>query len=138
MTRQRRASHAATTLGTGPARGPALGPALALALLLAAGPATAAAPTLEWEDLYDGGGSYVDEATVALADPDGHLVVGGESHDGVNGSDMLIRKLHRDTQAEIWSVRWPAYDGNDMALTDMAWDGHGDLIVGGYIRGCVG
>lgn len=95
-------------------------------------------PTLEWSDAYDGGAAYVDEGFVALADPAGHLVIGAESYDGIDGSDMLIRKLNRDTQAEIWSTRYPAFDGNDMALSDMVWDGYGDILVGGYVRGCVG
>lgn len=97
-----------------------------------------AEPDLEWSELYDGGGNHTDYATVALCDPDGNLVVGGESADGINGTDQLIRKLDRDTRETIWTFKYSAYDGNDMALTGMIWDGSGDLLVAGYIRGCDG
>ncbi len=95
-------------------------------------------PDLEWSDLYDGGGNHTDIANVALCDAAGNLVVGGESADGIDGTDQLVRKLDRDSRETIWSFRFPAYDGNDMALTDMIWDGSGDLLVAGYIRGCDG
>jgi hypothetical protein len=104
-------------------------------VLLAA--AASADPTLQWDDRHDGGGNYTDDGNVALVDPEGHLIVGGESTDTVGGSDMLIRKLGRGA-AEIWSVRWASDDGNDMAVTDMCFDPFGDVLVGGYIRGCVG
>ena len=113
------------------------GVALAAALLLA-GAAMGAAPTEEWTLTHDGGGAYTDEGTSAVTDPAGNLVVGGESHDGIDGSDMLIMKLDRDDHSVIWERRVPAYDGNDMALSRIIWDGFGDLLVGGYIRGCVG
>jgi hypothetical protein len=106
-------------------------------MVLAVSP-TLADPALEWTDTFDGGAAYVDDGTTALADPAGHLVIGGESYDGVTGSDMLVRKLHRDTKAPLWSTRYPAFDGSDMALTDMVWDGFGDILVGGYVRGCLG
>lgn len=98
----------------------------------------AAGPTLQWNDLHDGGANYTDVGTAALCDPDGNLVVGGESADGTQGLDMLIRKLHRHTGEEIWRRRVPAPDGLDMALSGMAWDGSGDLLVGGFIRACDG
>ena len=97
-----------------------------------------AQPIYQWTNTYDGGAAYLDENNVALTDPAGHLVVGGESYDGIDGSDMLIRKLDRLTQVPLWSVRYPAFDGNDMALTDMVWDGFGNIVVAGYIRGCLG
>jgi hypothetical protein len=97
-----------------------------------------AGPALEWADRYDGGGLYTDEGTAALASPDGHLIIAGESHDGTDGSDMLIRRLDRLSPEPVWTTRFPAFDGNDMALTGMVWDGFGDILVGGYIRGCEG
>jgi hypothetical protein len=116
-----------------------LAPAFLLTtLLLIMAPLCQGDPVLEWNDLYDGGGLYTDSGTAALADANGHLIVGGESHDGVYGSDMLIRKLDRTTHAPIWTTRYPAFDGNDMALMDMVWDGYGDVLVAGYIRGCEG
>jgi hypothetical protein len=94
--------------------------------------------SLEWSELYDGGGSYLDVGTAALCDPYGNLVVAGESADGIDGTDMLIRKLERDSAETLWSERYSAFDGNDMALTDMIWDPSGDLLIAGYIRGCEG
>lgn len=106
--------------------------------LLCQPPAAAAGPTLQWSDLHDGGASYVDIGTAALCDSEGNLVVGGESADGTQGLDMLVRKLHGQTGEEIWRRRVPAPDGLDMALSGMAWDGSGDLLVGGFIRACDG
>ena len=108
-----------------------------LALLFAA-MASFADPSLEWNELYDGGGNHLDLGTAALCDPDGNLVVAGESADGIDGTDMLIRKLERGSSETLWSQRYSAFDGNDMALTDMIWDPSGDLLVAGYIRGCEG
>ncbi len=98
----------------------------------------AADPDLQWIDLYDGGGSYIDLGVAAIADPLGNLVVGGESADGVDGADLSIRKLSRDAHEPIWSARYAAFDGNDMAFSGMVWDPFGDILIGGYIRGCVG
>jgi hypothetical protein len=105
--------------------------------LFAAG-ACLAEPNLEWSELYDGGGNYLDVGNAALCDPDGNLVVAGESADGIDGTDMLIRKLERGSSETLWSERYAAFDGNDMALTDMIWDPSGDLLIAGYIRGCEG
>ena len=110
---------------------------LILLTLAAAGPAPAA-PTPSWHDLYDGGAAYLDLATAVLAAPNGDAIVGGESADGVGGVDQLIRRLERTSGAPLWEVRFPAFDGNDMALTALAWDPNGDILVGGYVRGCVG
>jgi len=106
-------------------------------MLLAALPIWAD-PTEEWIDLYDGGDNYVDESTVALADPDSNLVVGGSSNDGILSADMYFYKLNRLTHAVMWSQRVPAFDDSDMVVSGMVWDGYGDILVGGYIAGCVG
>jgi hypothetical protein len=108
-----------------------------VALSLAAGPVLAH-PALVWEDLYDGGASYLDVATAVIAAPNGDVIVGGESADGVGGTDQFVRRLERTSGFPLWEVRFPAFDGNDMALTALAWDPGGDILVGGYIRGCVG
>ncbi len=100
------------------------------------GAAALADPAYQWSDLYDGGGHYVDYGTAALIDADGDLYVGGECNDGQDGSDMLIRKLDRDSGTTLWTASYSAFDGNDMALSGMVWDGFGSLLVGGYIRGC--
>ncbi len=118
-------------------RGRLLGGVLALAALAASIP-TLASPTLEWVDLYDGGGAYLDYVTAIATDPSGHPVIAGESSDGIGGVDLLIRKLDRDTQIPLWEQRIPAFDGNDMALTGIVRDGSGNFLIGGYIRGCVG
>jgi hypothetical protein len=111
----------------------------ALAALLAALPGLApAAPGLEWTATHDGGGLYVDEARLALTDPAGNLVIVGTSHDGVDGLDLLAMKLAKDTGAVIWERRQPSFDGNDMAVSAMSWDGLGDLLLVGYVVGCVG
>jgi hypothetical protein len=111
---------------------------LALTTIVLMAAAASADPIFQWDDQHDGGGNYTDDGNVALVDPQGNLIVGGESTDTIAGSDMLIRKLGRGDGAEIWSVRWSADDGNDMAVTDMCWDPFDDVLVGGYIRGCVG
>jgi len=116
--------------------------ALALSLLLLAAAVLSspapAAPSLQWIDLYDGGAGATDVGTSALCDPQGNLVVGGVSPDTVAGADMLVRKLARDSGATLWSRRYSSFDNNDMALSQLAWDPEGNVIVGGYICGCVG
>jgi hypothetical protein len=127
-----------------PARG--RGASTAAALLLGAavlgaqafGGSAAAAPVLEWSDLYEGGASCPDLATAVLCDPEGNLLIGGESADGIDGSDMFIRKLSRDSGATLWSRRVTSLEANDMALTGLALDPFGGVLVGGYVRGCVG
>jgi hypothetical protein len=106
-----------------------------LALMLLAAPA-GAEPTRVWSDLFDGGGHYTDLATAAFTDAAGNLYVGGESADGVQGSDMSIRWIDRATGITIWETRYSAFDGNDMALSALEGDGFGNIIVAGYIRGC--
>ena len=101
-------------------------------------PAALATPTLAWSDLYDGGPAYIDLATAVIAAPNGDVIVGGESADGVGGIDQWIRYLERTSGAPLWQVRVPSFDANDMALTALAWDPDGNILVGGYIRGCVG
>jgi hypothetical protein len=102
--------------------------------------ATAAAsdPLHAWTETYDGGGAYLDDVTAALTDADGHLIIAGESFDGVGGSDMLIRKLDRLDHGEIWQQRVPSFDTNDMAVSEMVCDPEGNVLVAGYIRGCEG
>jgi hypothetical protein len=113
-------------------------PAMILLPAVAGFSSVAAAPQLQWFDRHDGGAASADVGTAALCDPEGDLIVGGESPDGIDGSDMLVRKFARGTGALLWSRRVPSFDTNDMALSDLAWDGHGNVLVGGYVRGCVG
>ncbi len=98
----------------------------------------AAAPDFQWARTHDGGGSYTDEGRIALVDPEGNLILGGLSHDGVDGLDLTVRCLSRETGDLLWETRQTAFDTNDMAISDMSWDGLGDLIVAGFVVGCVG
>ena len=111
--------------------------AILIVILTLGGVIARAEPELVWDDLFDGN-AYTDIGTAAIADPDGHLVVGGESWGLSNRADMLIRKLDRETGDQIWSRRYGSGGENDMALTELLLAGDGEVIVGGYIRGCVG
>lgn len=112
--------------------------ALAAALVLGlSGPAWAQ-PSMEWDDLFDGGALFTDLGTSAITDPQGNLVVAGESTDPAGGVDILVRKLDRSTAFPIWSAGYAAEDGNDVTPAEITWDGYGNVIVAGYIRGCVG
>jgi hypothetical protein len=110
---------------------------LAAALAVNAVP-VGADPVFQWHDLYDGGAQSDDEGTVAVTDAAGNLVIAGKSADGVDGIDMLIRKLDRETGDTVWTKRIAAVDGNDMAVGGMVWDGAGHLLVGGTREGCYG
>ena len=113
--------------------------AMRLALILLVLPVLAsAAPSFHWAQTYEGGGLYVDEAKLALCDTAGNLVLGGTSHDGIDGLDLLVCKLDAATGALLWETRQTAFDTNDMAISGMCWDGLGDLLVAGYVVGCVG
>lgn len=114
--------------------------ALRYALVLLALPlVAAAAPDFDWAETYDGGGLYTDEGLAALVHPDGDLILGGVSHDGVDGLDLLVCRLDQDTGGILWETRESSFDPlNDMALSEMCWDGLGDLLVAGYVVGCVG
>ena len=112
-----------------------------LALLGCAALSTGAAvadPSLVWTDQHDGGASYVDDGYCLLADPQGHLVVGGESSDLAAGIDMCLRKLDRTDGHELWNTRYQGYADKDVAISEMTWDTVGQLLVAGFIRGCVG
>ncbi len=95
-------------------------------------------PATSWADLHDGGALFNDDGYRCRLAPDGHLVVAGESTEAVGGADLLLRKLDHQDGSELWSFRYDGYDGKDIAITDMTWDSVGQLLVAGYIRGCVG
>ncbi len=105
---------------------------------LAVAATAVAQPDFRWVQTYEGGGLYIDEVAVTLSDPAGDLYLAGTSHDGIDGLDMLICKMSRETGALLWETRVPAFDTNDMATSGMVWDGLGDLLVAGYVVGCVG
>jgi hypothetical protein len=111
--------------------------ALAAAVLWSAG-AALADPTLVWTDQHDGGDNFVDDGHCVLTDPQGNLVVAGESSDTLRGIDLYVRKLDRTDGHQLWDARYSGYDDKDVAVTDMTWDSVGQLLVAGFIRGCVG
>lgn len=110
----------------------------ACCLALAVPALVQAAPTFHWSEVFDGGGLYDDVGDHVSIAPDGHVVVAGPSHDGVGGSDILVRKLDRVDGSMVWSRRIPAFDESDMSVAGIAWDGPGNLVVAGHILGCVG
>ena len=95
-------------------------------------------PEFDWAAVYDCGAGLEDSGLFVTSDPAGRPVVAGVSHDGLDGSDMLVRKLEADTGEEIWSRRISAFDESDMSVAGLEWDPQGDLIVAGHICGCVG
>lgn len=109
-----------------------------LLVVLAAAPAAADAPVFHWAEVHDGGALLNDDGFCIVTDPEGNVVVAGESADGVGGIDLAVRKLARDDGAELWHTRYQGYDDKDVAVTDIAWDTAGQLLVAGFIRGCVG
>jgi hypothetical protein len=94
-------------------------------------------PGFNWAAIYDGA-NLDDSGLFVTTDPAGNPVVAGLSHDGVEGSDIVVRMLDAGTGDEIWLERIPAFDESDMMVSGIAWDPQGDLIVGGHISGCVG
>lgn len=116
-----------------------MGLILAAVLLLATSPtAQGAEPTLAWASLHDGGARYGDDGYLCRIAPDGNPVVAGESKEATGGVDLLVRKLDRRDGADLWGYRYEGYDDKDVAVTDMLWDSVGQLLVAGFIRGCVG
>ena len=112
--------------------------ATAVSWLLCVPAAGAAPPTLAWDDHHDGGGRFNDDGWRAVTDPAGNVIVAGESADGVGGIDLCVRKLDRDDGHQLWQARYEGYDGKDVSVADITWDTAGQLLVAGYIRGCVG
>ncbi len=113
--------------------------AVLLVLLVACGPAWAAdPPTMSWSDVHDGGAEFGDDGYQCLVAADGNPVVAGESTELTGGADLLIRKLDRADGSQMWAYRYEGYDDKDVAVTDMTWDSVGQLLVAGFIRGCVG
>jgi hypothetical protein len=105
---------------------------------LLSGGAALAEPSLVWSDQHDGGDNFVDDGWCLLTDSQGNLVVGGESSDPFRGIDLYVRKLDRTDGHELWGSRFSGYDEKDVAICDMTWDTVGQLLVAGFIRGCVG
>jgi hypothetical protein len=109
-----------------------------VALSLGAGSARAASPILGWVDRHDGGNQFNDDGWCVATDPAGNVVVAGESADGVGGIDLCVRKLARAGGQQLWQARYEGYDAKDVTVSDITWDLAGQLLVAGFIRGCVG
>jgi hypothetical protein len=107
------------------------------AVLIWAG-AAVAEPELSWNSLYDGGAGFDDAGLLVTATVDGDVIVAGTSHDGVLGADIVVLRLAAEDGDEAWLVRIPSFDDSDMTVTGLALDGAGDVLVVGYIQGCVG
>lgn len=112
--------------------------AILLTALVGVASGTGAATQWMWTDQHDGGGGVNDDGYCLLVAPDGNLIVGGESTDLNEGSDLFIRKLNRLDGGEMWNVRFEGYDNKEVAISEMTWDSVGQLLVAGFIRGCVG
>ncbi len=100
--------------------------------------AAQAATTEMWIQQHDGGGNYIDSGTLVSLAPDGNLVVAGESTEVSGGADLFIRKLDKTTGDEIWQFRFDGVDDKDVAVTEIAWDSFGQLLISGFIKSCVG
>ncbi|MCP4290398.1 MAG: delta-60 repeat domain-containing protein [bacterium] len=91
-----------------------------------------------WSEQHDGGGNFLDSGTLLSLAPDGNIIVGGESSEVSGGADLYIRKLNKDTGNQIWDFRYDGVDDKDVAISEITWDSVGQLLVAGYIRGCIG
>lgn len=110
---------------------------LAVALLTGAGFASAETTEM-WSDQHDGGGNFIDSGTLVSLAPDGNIVVGGESSEITGGADLYLRKLDKTTGNQLWDFRYDGVADKDVAITEITWDSVGQLLVAGFIRGCIG
>ncbi len=110
-----------------------------LALTLVTNAGLAAAETTEmWSQQHDGGGNFIDSGTLLSLAPDGNIVVGGESSEVTGGADLYVRKLDKATGSQLWDFRFDGIDDKDVAISEITWDTVGQLLVAGFIRGCIG
>lgn len=119
-------------------RNPLLTFALMAATVLTFTGAALAETTEMWTQQHDGGGNYIDSGTLVSQAPDGNLIVAGESTEVTGGADLFIRKLDKHTGNEIWQFRFDGVDEKDVAVSDVAWDSFGQLLISGFIKSCVG
>ncbi len=117
---------------------PVAGIVVAVLWLVAAAGAMATPPSVGWTDRHDGGGQFNDDGWCAVTDAVGNVIVAGESGDGTGGIDLCVRKLDRLDGHRLWQARYEGYDGKDVTVADISWSTAGQLLVAGYIRGCVG
>ena len=81
-------------------------------------------------------------SVAGLGDVDGDIhsevIVGADRADPNGASSGRATVYSGETGAVLWETRQEAFDTNDMAVSDMCWDGQADLLVAGYVVGCVG
>lgn len=95
-------------------------------------------PTPVWTDIHDGGAAAADQALLVRVAPDGNPVVAGLSHDGIDGSDVLVRKLDRADHHLLWERRIDSGETNDVTVSEILFDAAGDLLLGGHVLACDG
>ena len=110
---------------------------LAVTMITGAGLVTAETTEM-WSQQHDGGGNFLDSGTLLSLAPDGNIVVGGESSEVSGGADLYVRKLDKTTSNELWNFRYDGVDDKDVAISEITWDTVGQLLVAGFIRGCIG
>ncbi len=113
-------------------------PALLVVAIFAFASLAVAETTEMWSQQHDGGGNFLDSGTLVSLAPDGNIVVGGESSEVSGGADLYLRKLDKDTGSELWDFRYDGVDDKDVAISEITWDTVGQLLVAGFIRGCIG
>ncbi len=110
-----------------------------LAVTMVTGTSIVSAETTQmWSQQHDGGGNFLDSGTLLSLAPDGNIVVGGESSEVSGGADLYVRKLDKTTSSELWNFRYDGVDDKDVAISEITWDTVGQLLVAGFIRGCIG
>lgn len=86
-----------------------------------------------WTFTYNNpAGNGPDVATAVAAGPDGHPVVTGYSFATVGSLDYYTVKLHRNTGASLWSVRYNDLDDEIDVARAVAVDSQGRVVVTGY------
>jgi len=111
---------------------------LMMATVFICASAALADTTEMWVQQHDGGGNYIDSGTLVTQAPDGNLIVAGESTETTGGADLFIRKLDKTTGNEIWQFRFDGIDDKDVAVSEVAWDSFGQLLISGSIKSCIG
>ncbi len=112
-----------------------------LSLLLFAGSVLADDPTFGWLNRHDGGSGGDESGTMLLACDDGNLIAGGESRQSNGAADLYVRRMDSNTGNTIWEFSYSGFDGSndkDVSVTGLTWDNSGQLLVAGYIHGCIG
>ena len=112
--------------------------AMMAAIIFTCTSAAVADTTEMWSQQHDGGGNYIDSGTLVTLAPDGNLVVAGESTEVGGGADLYVRKLDKSNANQIWEFRFDGVDDKDVAVSEVAWDSFGQLLIAGFIRSCVG